>query len=226
MPRAALLRALDRARGRRARRAARLDAERRHAPPAPAGARRTRRARALRPIRARAPHRPRQPAPRALRATLSGSPKSFETATRRVHPENTLEKGSEMNLPPIVTPQEWEAAREELLVKEKELTHAHDALAAQRRRMPRMAVEKDYVFDGPEGKVEPARPLRRPPPADRLPLLLDPEYAGWRRLPRLRGSDDPRLIAHDTTLALVSRAPPRDRALRARWAGALRAGRR
>jgi predicted dithiol-disulfide oxidoreductase (DUF899 family) len=56
-----------------------------------------------------------------------------------------------MDLPPIVTPQEWDAAREELLVKEKELTRARDALAAQRRRMPRMAVEKDYLFDGPNG---------------------------------------------------------------------------
>ena len=48
-----------------------------------------------------------------------------------------------MNTPPIVSPKEWDAAREELLVKEKELTRARDALAAERRRMPRMAVEKD-----------------------------------------------------------------------------------
>ena len=47
-----------------------------------------------------------------------------------------------MDLPPIVSPQEWNAAREELLVKEKELTRARDALAAQRRRMPRMAVTR------------------------------------------------------------------------------------
>src|SRR5882757_8396649 len=56
-----------------------------------------------------------------------------------------------MQTPPIVSPQEWEAAREELLVKEKELTRARDALAAKRRRMPRMAVEKAYAFDGPDG---------------------------------------------------------------------------
>jgi Uncharacterized protein conserved in bacteria len=56
-----------------------------------------------------------------------------------------------MNMPPIVSPQEWEAARQELLVKEKELTRARDALAAERRRMPRMAVEKDYRFEGPGG---------------------------------------------------------------------------
>jgi predicted dithiol-disulfide oxidoreductase (DUF899 family) len=58
-----------------------------------------------------------------------------------------------MNTPPIVSPQEWEAAREELLVKEKELTRARDGLAAERRRMPRMAVEKDYRFDGPDGEA-------------------------------------------------------------------------
>ena len=56
-----------------------------------------------------------------------------------------------MKMPPIVSPQEWEAAREKLLVKEKELTRARDALAAERRRMPWMAVEKDYAFDGPNG---------------------------------------------------------------------------
>src|SRR2546429_5848262 len=57
-----------------------------------------------------------------------------------------------MKTPPIVTPQEWEAARQQLLVKEKEVTRARDALAAERRRMPGGAVEKEDVFDGPEGK--------------------------------------------------------------------------
>jgi predicted dithiol-disulfide oxidoreductase (DUF899 family) len=58
-----------------------------------------------------------------------------------------------MNMTPIVSPEEWASAREELLVKEKEVTRARDALAAERRRMPRMAVEKDYRFEGPEGPV-------------------------------------------------------------------------
>src|SRR5947199_7704034 len=58
-----------------------------------------------------------------------------------------------MKTPPIVTPQEWDAARERMLVKEKELTRARDALAAQRRRMPWLPVEKDYEFEGPKGKV-------------------------------------------------------------------------
>src|SRR5215207_11293489 len=53
----------------------------------------------------------------------------------------------------IVSAPKWAAAREQLLVKEKEHTRARDALAAQRRRMPWLAVEKDYAFDGPAGRV-------------------------------------------------------------------------
>ena len=58
-----------------------------------------------------------------------------------------------MNTPPVVSAQEWEAARQQLLVKEKALTRARDALAAERRRMPWLAVEKAYEFDGPKGKA-------------------------------------------------------------------------
>src|ERR1700694_4829792 len=58
-----------------------------------------------------------------------------------------------MKTPPIVSPQEWEAARQQLLVKERVLTRSRDALAAERRRMPWLAVEKDYEFDGPKGKA-------------------------------------------------------------------------
>ena len=58
-----------------------------------------------------------------------------------------------MRTAPIVSPQEWEEARERLLVKEKEFTRARDAMAAERRRMPWMAVEKEYRFEGPDGPV-------------------------------------------------------------------------
>ena len=56
-----------------------------------------------------------------------------------------------MKTPPIVSPEEWETAHQELLVQEKELTRASDAMAARRRRMPWMAVEKTYRFEGPTG---------------------------------------------------------------------------
>jgi len=59
--------------------------------------------------------------------------------------------------PKIVSQQEWEAARQHLLVKEKGLTRSRDALAAERRRMPWMAVEKKYEFDGPKGTRRPRR---------------------------------------------------------------------
>src|SRR3979409_2072155 len=67
--------------------------------------------------------------------------------------ENSRKSPIAMNTPLIVSQQEWAAAREQLLVKEKASTRARDALAAERRRMPWLAVEKEYAFDGPKGKA-------------------------------------------------------------------------
>ncbi len=59
-----------------------------------------------------------------------------------------------MSVPtPVVSEEEWKLARDALLVKEKELTRARDALAAERRRLPLVAVEKDYRFEGPDGEL-------------------------------------------------------------------------
>lgn len=55
-------------------------------------------------------------------------------------------------LPQVVSEAEWRQARAALLAKEKALTHARDALAAERRRLPMVKVEKLYVFEGPEGQ--------------------------------------------------------------------------
>jgi predicted dithiol-disulfide oxidoreductase (DUF899 family) len=122
-----------------------------------------------------------------------------------------------MKTPPIVTPKEWEAARQELLVKEKELTRARDAMAAERRRMPWTAVERDYRFEGPEGEAS----------------LLD-MFAGRRQLIVYRAFFEPgvfgwpdhacpgcslvadqvahvaHLNARDTTLIFASRGPQAD----------------
>lgn len=57
------------------------------------------------------------------------------------------------NLPEIVSAQEWLAARKVLLAQEKEVTRARDLLNAERRRLPMVRVEKEYVFDGPDGLV-------------------------------------------------------------------------
>src|ERR671937_1784380 len=58
-----------------------------------------------------------------------------------------------MKLPQVVSPDEWQVARDKLLVKEKEATRTQDALAAERRRLPMVRIDKDYVFDGPDGKA-------------------------------------------------------------------------
>ncbi|QDV68951.1 YCII-related domain protein [Rosistilla carotiformis] len=55
--------------------------------------------------------------------------------------------------PPVVSRAEWQQAMETLRAKEKKATRLRDALAAERRRLPMVAVEKDYRFDGPHGKV-------------------------------------------------------------------------
>src|SRR6266571_3067768 len=55
--------------------------------------------------------------------------------------------------PQVVSEAEWQAARDELLVKEKEATRARDALAAERRRLPMVRIDKAYVFEGPDGKA-------------------------------------------------------------------------
>jgi len=58
-----------------------------------------------------------------------------------------------MNLLQVVSRDEWLAARKELLAREKELTWQRDALAAERRRLPMVRIEKEYVFEGPDGEA-------------------------------------------------------------------------
>jgi predicted dithiol-disulfide oxidoreductase (DUF899 family) len=58
-----------------------------------------------------------------------------------------------MNLPPVVSETEWQAALEALRAEEKDATRARDALAAKRRRLPMVRIDKDYVFDGTDGKA-------------------------------------------------------------------------
>ncbi|GAA4557882.1 DUF899 domain-containing protein [Planotetraspora kaengkrachanensis] len=56
-----------------------------------------------------------------------------------------------MEKPPIVSAEEWQLARDELLKAEKEVTRAQDALAARRRRLPMVTFDSGYVFDTPAG---------------------------------------------------------------------------
>ena len=109
-----------------------------------------------------------------------------------------------MQTPPVVSAEEWEAARERLLVKEKELTRARDALAAERRRMPWLAVEKNYEFDGRRQLIV-------------YRAFFEPGVYGWPEHACVGCSmlaDQVAHVAHlnarDTTLVFVSRAPQAD----------------
>ena len=113
-------------------------------------------------------------------------------------------------LPEVVSRDEWLAARKALLAKEKALTRQRDAVNAERRRLPMVRIDKQYVFDGPAGKAS----------------LLD-LFAGRRQLIVYHFMFDPawdegcpscslvadnfghlaHLHARRTSLAVVSRAP-------------------
>src|SRR5947207_9008710 len=122
-----------------------------------------------------------------------------------------------MDTPPIVSPEEWEAARQQLLVKEKELTHARDALAAERRRMPWVAVEKEYEFDGPEGKASLLDLFEGRRQLIIYRAYFEPGVVGWPEHACVGCSMLADQVAHpahlnarDTTLAFASRAPQRE----------------
>ncbi|MGH3034879.1 MAG: DUF899 domain-containing protein [Gaiellaceae bacterium] len=119
-----------------------------------------------------------------------------------------------MNLPQVVSPAEWEAARENLLVKEKEATRARDALAAERRRLPMAQLDKDYVFEGPDGKASLLDLFEGRRQLMIYHFMFAPGVHGWPSA----GCDGcsmfvdnvgnlAHLHARDTSFALVSRAP-------------------
>jgi predicted dithiol-disulfide oxidoreductase (DUF899 family) len=129
-----------------------------------------------------------------------------------------------MRTPPVVSREEWKAARERLLVKEKELTRARDKVAAERRRMPWLAVENDYVFDGPDGKVSLVDLFEGRRQLIVYRAFFEPDVEGWPDH-GCKGcsmvADQVAHVAHlnarDTTLVFVSRAPqPEIQRLKAR----------
>jgi predicted dithiol-disulfide oxidoreductase (DUF899 family) len=122
-------------------------------------------------------------------------------------------KTTKAALPKVVTRAKWQAARDKLLIKEKQATRARDALNARRRRLPMVRVEKDYVFDGPKGKVRLFDMFDGRRQLMLYHFMFAPGVNGWPAAGCVGCSfmvDNMGHVAHlharDTSLVLVSRA--------------------
>jgi predicted dithiol-disulfide oxidoreductase (DUF899 family) len=125
-----------------------------------------------------------------------------------------VEKQDTTRLPRIVSQAEWQRERDQLLVKEKAATRARDALAAERRRLPMVRIDKEYVFDGPEGKVRLSDLFEGRRQLIIYHFMFAPGVDGWPSAGCPGCSmvvDNIGHLAHlqtrDTSFALVSRAP-------------------
>ncbi|KDF00425.1 hypothetical protein Y900_016110 [Mycolicibacterium aromaticivorans JS19b1 = JCM 16368] len=122
-----------------------------------------------------------------------------------------------MQMPDVVSAPEWEAARTQMLEKEKELTRARDELAALRRRMPWTPVEKNYAFDGPDGTISLLELFDGRRQLIVYRAFLDPGVHGWPdhgcvgcSLMADHIGNLAHLNARDTTLVYASRGAQAD----------------
>jgi predicted dithiol-disulfide oxidoreductase (DUF899 family) len=117
-----------------------------------------------------------------------------------------------MSLPQVVSRDEWTVARKALVVKEKAFTRQRDALNTERRELPMVEIDKEYAFDGPEGKATLLDLFEGRRQLVVVHFMFDPSWddgcpsctAGADEVSK--GLLD-HLHARDTTLAYVSRAP-------------------
>ncbi|HTZ21440.1 MAG TPA: DUF899 domain-containing protein [Opitutaceae bacterium] len=111
----------------------------------------------------------------------------------------------------VVSPKEWLAARKAFLIEEKKFTRLHDRLKAKRRALPWTLVEKEYVFDGPEGRETLAELFAGKRQLIVYHFMFGPD---WREgCPHCSFWADhfdgpgPHLAQRDTALVAISRAP-------------------
>src|SRR3954470_5316616 len=119
-------------------------------------------------------------------------------------------KEDDMKLPQVVSRDEWRAARAELLVKEKAATRAQDELNADRRRLPMVEIDKEYVFEGPTGRITLPDLFEGRMQLVVYHFMFEPEWDGGCRscsafLDQI--GHLAHLNARGTTFAAVSRAP-------------------
>src|SRR5580700_6874341 len=111
----------------------------------------------------------------------------------------------------IVSHEDWIAARQEFLAKEKEFTHMRDQLSAQRREMPWERVDKNYVFDAPDGKVTLADLFAGKSQLVVYHFMFDPSWEAGCKSCSFWADNFNGIIVHlkhrDVTMVAVSRAP-------------------
>jgi len=123
----------------------------------------------------------------------------------------TLEKRDQILEHSIVSREKWLPLRKELLRKEKELTRLRDELNAERRELPWVQVEKNYVFDAPEGKVSLKELFGRKSQLVIYHFMFGPDWnEGCPSCSFVSDHIDgalPHLAARDVAMVMVSRAP-------------------
>jgi predicted dithiol-disulfide oxidoreductase (DUF899 family) len=115
-----------------------------------------------------------------------------------------------MNQPRVVSRDAWLAARRKFLLSEKEFTRQRDALNAERRKLPMVAIDKEYFFDGPDGKVRLLDLFDHRRQLIIYHFMFDPAWD--EGCPRCSFVADnfghlAHLHARDTSFAVISRAP-------------------
>jgi predicted dithiol-disulfide oxidoreductase (DUF899 family) len=137
-------------------------------------------------------------------------PKREENKMKLEQMEPKTEK-NQMNHPRVVSAAEWLVARKDLLTREKELTRLRDEVSRHRRELPRVEIEKEYVFDGPDGKETLADLFDGRSQLIVYHFMLGPDWEeGCKSCSFLADHFDGAIVhlAHrDVTFAVVSRAP-------------------
>jgi predicted dithiol-disulfide oxidoreductase (DUF899 family) len=111
----------------------------------------------------------------------------------------------------VVSRDEWLAARKQHLIKEKEFTRLRDRLSAERRELPWVRVEKQYLFDGPDGKETLADLFEGRSQLIVYHFMFDPEWSeGCKSCSFLADQYNPSVVhlkQRDVSMVTVSRAP-------------------
>ncbi len=135
-------------------------------------------------------------------------------AAKKIHPKlrrKREEEENKVNHPNVVPRSEWLAARRKLLAKEKELTRQRDALSRERRELPMVKLDKDYVFDGPNGRVNLRDLFGRHDQLIVYHFMFDPDWdQGCKSCSHFMDNSQGAIVhlaARNTAFAVVSRAP-------------------